>query len=144
MGRVTVHTHGVPKDKAIGQLIGRYGARIKSRGVSLVHHPSKLDGGAYVQRLLGQSGRLILLDEAGVHEDSLAFTRRFEEWKMASDDVHLAVGPAEGWPMHEGLQTVERLSMSSMTFPHELAAVMIVEQLYRSTELLRGSEYHKA
>ena len=40
MGRVTVHTHGVPKDKAMGQLIGRYGARIKSRGVSLEHHPS--------------------------------------------------------------------------------------------------------
>ena len=144
MGRVTVHTHGVPKDKAMGQLIDRYGARIKSRGVSLEHHPGKLDGVAYVQRLLAQSGRLILLDEAGVHEDSLAFTRRFEGWKLASDDVHLAVGPAEGWPMHEGLQTVERLSLSSMTFPHELAAVMIVEQLYRSTELLRGSEYHKA
>ena len=87
MGRVTVHTHGVPKDKAMGQLIGRYGARIKSRGVSLEHHPGKLDGVAYVQRLLAQSGRLILLDEAGVHEDSLAFTRRFEGWKLASDDV---------------------------------------------------------
>ena len=36
----------------MGQLIGRYGARIKSRGVSLEHH-GKLDGVAYVQRLFG-------------------------------------------------------------------------------------------
>ena len=84
MGRVTVHTHGVPERQGDGALIGRYGARIKSRGVSLEHHPGKLDGVAYVQRLLAQSGRLILLDEAGVHEDSLAFTRRFEGWQLSS------------------------------------------------------------
>jgi 23S rRNA (pseudouridine1915-N3)-methyltransferase len=144
MGRLTVHTHGAPKDKAMAQLIERYAERIRSRGVSLEHHSGKLDGAAYADRLLRRPGRLILMDEGGSHEDSLAFMRRFEGWQLGSDDVHLAVGPAEGWPPHEGLRTVQRLSLSAMTFPHELAAVMVVEQLYRATELQRGSEYHKA
>ena len=144
MGRLPVHTHGAPKDNAVAQLIERYGERIRSRGVSLEHHPGKLDGVAYVDRLLGRSGRLILMDEGGFQEDSVAFARRFEGWQLGSDDVHLAVGPAEGWPPHDGLRAVERLSLSAMTYPHELAAAMVVEQLYRATEIQRGSGYHKA
>ena len=86
----------------------------------------------------------MLLDEGGFQEGSVAFAQRFEAWQLSSDNVHLAVGPAEGWPDDVNLAAVLRLSLSEMTFPHELAAVMLVEQLYRATELQRGSGYHKA
>ncbi len=144
MGRFTVHAHGVPKEKAMRELIEMYGRRMKSRGVSIEFHPAKLDSGAYVDRLLGKRGNLILLDEGGEQEDSVAFAQRFEQWQLASDGVHLAIGPAEGWPDHGGLADLQRLSLSAMTFPHELATVLLVEQLYRATEIQRGSGYHKA
>jgi 23S rRNA (pseudouridine1915-N3)-methyltransferase len=144
MGRLTVHTHGVPKEQAMKRLIEMYGDRLKSRGVSVEHHPSKLSGDVYVERLLAKRGHLVLLDEGGTQLDSIAFADRCERWQLGTDAVHLALGPAEGWPVHDGLSTVERLSLSTMTFPHELAAVMLVEQLYRASELQRGSGYHKA
>jgi 23S rRNA (pseudouridine1915-N3)-methyltransferase len=144
MGRLTVHTHGVPKEKAMKQLVEMYGDRLRGRGVAVEHHPSKLDATTYVERLLSKGGRLILLDEAGLQEPSLAFAARYEAWQLGSDTVHLALGPAEGWPHRVDLERLERLSLSEMTFPHELAAVMLVEQLYRASELQRGSGYHKA
>ena len=86
----------------------------------------------------------MLLDEGGVQLDSMAFAAQCERWRLGAEGIHLALGPAEGWPDRSDVNTLERLSLSSMTFPHELAAVMLVEQLYRASELQRGSGYHKA
>ena len=144
MGRMTVHTHGAPKDKAIRQLIATYSDRMQSRGVSVEHHAGRLDTTAYVERLTARGGVLILLDEAGEQNDSLAFAERFRNWRLSPENVHFAIGPAEGWPATEDLANLQRLSLSQLTFPHELAAVMLTEQLYRASEIHRGSEYHKA
>tara|TARA_B100000575_G_scaffold259805_1_gene232320 strand:+ start:229 stop:663 length:435 start_codon:yes stop_codon:yes gene_type:complete len=144
MGRLTVHTHGAPKDKAIRQLITTYSDRMQSRGVTVEHHAGKLDATAYVERLTAKGGVLILLDEAGEQNNSVAFAERFRHWQLSSKNVHFAIGPAEGWPATDDLSNLQRLSLSQLTFPHELAAVMLVEQLYRASEIHRGSEYHKA
>ena len=144
MGRMTVHTHGAPKDKAIRQLIAMYSDRMQSRGVTVEHHAGKLEAKAYVERLTAKGGVLILLDEAGEQNNSVAFAERFRNWRLSSENVHFAIGPAEGWPAANDLSNLQRLSLSQLTFPHELATVMLVEQLYRASEIHRGSEYHKA
>jgi len=141
MGRVVVHLHGSPKDKALNRLFDMYLERLKGRGVRLEVHPAKLTAQAYLEVLQGKNGRLVLMDENGTQEDSIAFARRYEGWQLLSEDIHVAIGPAEGWPT--GTEADERLSLSSMTFPHELASVMFIEQLYRATEIQRGTGYHK-
>jgi len=125
-------------------LIEMYAQRLQHRGIRVEVHASKLSPVAYVERLLTQRGTLYLLDETGVQEDSLAFAQRVYAWTLSNDTVHLAIGPAEGWPGIESLKPLARLSLSEMTFPHELAAVVLIEQLYRATEISRGSKYHKA
>ena len=144
MGRIVVHLHGAPREKAMRNLVDMYMQRIQPRGIRLEIHPDKMNPTAYGERLLQLKGSLMLLDEGGESMDSVGFSRQIEAWTLATSDMHLAVGPAEGWPDMMGLNNLPRLSLSNMTFPHELASVMLVEQVYRATELLRGSGYHKA
>jgi len=144
MARVTVHFHGIPKEKAYRELIDMYAKRLKNRGVKIEFHSDKLSINAYVDRLDKLEGTLIFLDEGGELMDSIEFSNRVGRWKMETDETHLAIGPADGWPKAGDTFRRNRLSLSPLTFPHEMASSMLVEQLYRATEILRGSEYHKA
>jgi len=80
-----------------------------------------------------------LLDQKGMEFDSLKFSQLVNSWKLKSEDTHLAIGPASGFPEHN----LSKISLSQMTFPHELAAVFLVEQVYRSMQILKGTKYHK-
>jgi len=144
MARVTVHLHGVPKEKANRELIEMYSKRILSRGIRIESHSDKMSAEAYVELLQKKKGTVIYLDEHGETLDSIEFSTRVQAWSIAGDETHLAIGPAQGWPSTNTSAKVHRLSLSKMTYPHELASVLLVEQLYRATEILRGTGYHKA
>jgi len=144
MARVTVHLHGVPKEKANRELIEMYSKRISSRGIRIEYHSDKMGVDVYTDYLGKRKGTVIYLDEGGVMLDSLEFSSRVQEWNIAGDETHLAIGPAQGWSSDNMPGNAQRLSLSKMTYPHELASVLLVEQLYRATEILRGSAYHKA
>jgi len=136
MGRIIVHLHGRPSDKKMAGLIEDYSNRLKSK-VRLEIHNSKLSNAEYYSRLPDNS---ILLDEGGRMLTSVELSKEFDDWSISIDDTHLAIGPADGFPKGHGR---ESLSLSVMTLPHELAAVILMEQLYRSFEISRGSSYHR-
>ena len=117
-------------------LIEDYSSRLKSK-VRIENHNQKLSAEEYLSKL-PQS--VILLDEGGEMMTSIEFSKKFDDWTISSEDIHLAIGPAEGFPKGHGYTSI---SMSKMTFPHELAAVLLMEQLYRANEISRGSSYHK-
>ena len=143
MGRVIVHLHGSTKQKDLNRLVEMYAARLNNRGVRIETHSNKLSPAAYLDLLCDLAGDVYLLDEGGQMEDSVAFAQRFKAWTVQTHSTHLAIGPAEGWATKPNC-ACKRLSLSPMTMPHELASVVLVEQVYRATEILRGSEYHKA
>lgn len=136
MGRVIVHLHGRPSESRMRELIEYYLARIKPK-VKIQYHDSKTGGMAYVSNLPKDT---IILDENGEQLSSIQFSKKFEKWSLSNRDINLAVGPVDGFPKDISLQ---KISLSKMTFPHELAAVLLMEQLYRANEILRGSAYHR-
>ena len=136
MGRVIVHLHGSPSNAKMSGLIEDYSNRVRSKVKIEVHH-SKLSADDYLAKLPDE---VILLDEGGELMTSTEFSKRFDAWNMSRDDIHLAIGPADGFPKGHGIQSI---SLSKMTFPHELATVLLMEQLYRAHEISRGSSYHK-
>ena len=75
---------------------------------------------------------------------SRAFSRYLEEPAIrASAGVALEIGGAFGLEDSVLARAQKRLSLSSMTFPHELARLALAEQLYRAGTILRGEPYHK-
>ena len=86
------------------------------------------------------SGRTILLDPAGREVDSAGFTTLVRDGEMRGRDLIFVVGGHDGLPP-AWRQRGELLSLSRMTLPHELARVVLAEQIYRALATLRGHPY---
>ena len=59
------------------------------------------------------------------------------------ESLAFALGSSHGFDATLKQEIPERLSLSPMTFPHDLSRIMFLEQLYRSFTILRGRTYHK-
>ena len=88
---------------------------------------------------LGSQDRLVALSEHGKNRDSVAFS----DWLMqeAFGTLVLFIGGPEG--MSDRLKTYPAISLSKMTFPHEVARLLLLEQLYRAKTILQNGSYHK-
>ena len=75
--------------------------------------------------------------------NSQDFAGRLEGWQREGRDVAFVIGGAFGLDASVRQACEETISLSDMTFPHELARVMLLEQIYRGNTILRGEPYHK-
>jgi 23S rRNA (pseudouridine1915-N3)-methyltransferase len=80
-----------------------------------------------------------LLHVDGERMDSLRFSRFLEARRQSGQDLCFLVGGPFGLEL-EGVQ--HRLSLGSLTLPHQLARVVLLEQLYRAHKILAGEPYH--
>jgi 23S rRNA (pseudouridine1915-N3)-methyltransferase len=94
---------------------------------------------AQVERRIPRRSYRVLLDVNGRTYDSPAFARWLEQRRQGGRDVCFVVGGPYGTELE---RCDERLSFGPMTFPHQLARVMLVEQLYRAHKILAGEPYH--
>jgi 23S rRNA (pseudouridine1915-N3)-methyltransferase len=87
---------------------------------------------------------VVLLDAAGKVFSSEAFAKWLAEQRdRGTREVIFLCGDAEGFPDTLRQRTHQKISLSAMTFSHELARVMLAEQLYRAFAILSGSPYPK-
>jgi 23S rRNA (pseudouridine1915-N3)-methyltransferase len=94
-----------------------------------------------IQAALRPEERLVVLAEEGQVFDSQAFARRLEG--SGSERLALVIGGAEGIAPALKARACWMLSLSPMTFPHELARLLLLEQLYRALTIQQGGPYHK-
>jgi 23S rRNA (pseudouridine1915-N3)-methyltransferase len=87
------------------------------------------------------SARRILLDPAGKAMDTAAFVELVARAEMEGRDLVFVVGGADGLPADWRGRADTLLSLSRMTFPHEMARAMLAEQIYRAFATLRGHPY---
>ncbi len=85
----------------------------------------------------------ILLDSRGKQLSSEQLAERFGQLQRDSAQlVVLAIGPADGWSDASHRRASQLLSLGPMTLPHELARVVLAEQIYRALTILAGHPYH--
>lgn len=92
---------------------------------------------------MSQATHLFVLDERGHMFDSLSFASQIGRLIDRSQDFAFALGGACGHHDCIRQRANTLLAFSPMTFPHELARVMLYEQLYRAMTILRNEPYHK-
>lgn len=87
------------------------------------------------------SGRKILLDPAGKMVDSVEFVALVSKAVTEARDLVFVLGGHDGLPKGWAARADLRLSLSPLTFPHELARAVLAEQIYRAFATLRGHPY---
>ena len=87
---------------------------------------------------------VIALDEHGEELDSIALARRLAQYRDRGRPLALVIGGADGLDSRVLERADWAWSLSRLTWPHELAAVMVAEQLYRAQSLTEGHPYHRA
>ena len=95
--------------------------------------------------IIPQGSAVVLLDAHGENLDSASFAARLSQWRAADRPaIVFMIGGADGLSPSLADKSDLRLSFGAATWPHQLARVMLLEQLYRATTILAGHPYHRA
>ncbi len=91
-----------------------------------------------------KSAFIVALDPAGKQVSSEKLSRMVETWEMQGRQVvSFIIGGADGLASAVTERADFILSMSKMTFTHEMARLLLLEQLYRAYNIKAGTKYHK-
>ena len=132
---------GKTKERAIQSLTLEYLKRLSH------YTPTdslELASEAGLEKQLDRPGQLfVALDSAGKQMSSEELAQFLADHQNRGTQALLfAIGPADGWSECMLKRAAVKLSLGRMTLPHELARVVLLEQLYRGFTILKGHPYH--
>ena len=99
--------------------------------------------GELVLKKLDKREHLILLDEQGRHYRSVDFAAQLEQWSnQGIDTLVFLIGGAYGFSEDVLQRANGKMSLSPMTFSHQMVRLIFLEQLYRACSINKGEPYH--
>jgi len=138
--RLAVVQQGRLRDPAIAALTAEYRKRFARFGrLDIVER----EAGKDAKPLWPTSARWkVALDESGTAVDSRGLAALLTRWTAAHGEVAFLVGDAYGLHAPSRAVADTTLSLGPLTLPHQLAHLVLVEQLYRAATILAGTSYH--
>ena len=109
---------------------------------SLSENQIKEQEGIEILRKITPSMDVLLLDEHGVERRSIEFADWLQKKMSAGRDLLFIIGGAYGFSPAVYERANGKLSLSQMTFSHQMIRLLFVEQAYRAMTILRGEPYH--
>jgi 23S rRNA (pseudouridine1915-N3)-methyltransferase len=157
--RLIVAAVGRLKQGPERDLVGRYGDRAAKAGrplgcrtLEIVEldesrardaRERKADEGTRLAAAVPEGAALIVLDESGEQLSSEALAGRIARWRDEGRDIAFVLGGPDGLDgkVRDKADTV--LAFGRATWPHQLARIMLLEQIYRAVTILSGHPYHR-
>lgn len=154
--RITLLTVGKTDSTALGGLIHMYAKRLGyylpfdikelpdvKRSPKTTPQQQKELEGRELLRQLETTDRLILLDERGKEYTSVRFAEHLQEqMNRGYKRLVFVIGGPYGFSAEVYARANEQITLSRMTFSHQMVRLFVVEQLYRAMTILRGEPYH--
>ena len=110
---------------------------------ALTRDQIKVKEGELVLKALKPSDDLVLLDEHGRELRSIEFAKYLEDKMISSRrDIVFVVGGAYGFSPEVYSRANGKISLSKMTFSHQIVRTIFAEQLYRAFTIIKGEPYH--
>jgi 23S rRNA (pseudouridine1915-N3)-methyltransferase len=96
-----------------------------------------------IQNKLSKGAHVVALDLSGKQQTSESFSAVFSRQMMEGKDIDFIIGGAFGLDQSILNLSNDKLCLSKMTLPHQMAKLMLVEQIYRAQSIIAGHPYHK-
>jgi 23S rRNA (pseudouridine1915-N3)-methyltransferase len=144
--KIKVAWIGKTKEPAIEALTGEYLKRISRyaeiAGLALKDETAVLSLARGERRQAKERYKLVLLDSRGKQLSSEELAQLLEREQVNAIPLLFAIGGSDGFSEDARRQAGFSLSLGRMTLTHELARVILVEQLYRAFTILKNHPYH--
>jgi len=153
--RITLLVVGKTSDARLQSLIDDYRQRLShyvpfdlavipdiKNAKSLSTDQLKSAEGQAILAALTPAMEVILLDEHGSEFRSIEYAEWLQKKMASGKDLTLIIGGAYGFSKEVYARANGKLSLSQMTFSHQMIRLMAVEQLYRAMTILRNEPYH--
>ena len=109
---------------------------------ALTPEQQKQAEGELILRAIPQSAELILLDEHGREYRSMEFAQVMQKKMSSGRDIFFVIGGPYGFSQSVYERANSKISLSQMTFSHQMVRLFLIEQIYRAMTILRGEPYH--
>ena len=153
--RITLLTVGKTTDPRLASLIEDYRQRLThyvpfewvvlpdlKNAKALSEEQVKAAEGEMILRALTPSMDVVLLDEHGKEMRSVEYADWLQKKMSSGRDLTLVIGGPYGFSPAVYERANGKLSISQMTFSHQMIRIMVIEQIYRAMTILRGEPYH--
>ncbi|MGE5195876.1 MAG: 23S rRNA (pseudouridine(1915)-N(3))-methyltransferase RlmH [Anaerolineae bacterium] len=141
MYKVKILSIGKTREKWLQEAVAEYTKRLQNR--LLIEWTLCKDDKSLLTETLKEKS-LICLDPQGLVLNSNDFSQKLRQLFIDEHSrLTFVIGGAEGIPLQVKQRAVLLLSLSPLTFTHQLTRLILIEQLYRALEIAKGSSYHK-
>ncbi len=121
--------------------ISLYLKRMPELAITEIRDSSPQKESRAIKSALKNDELMVVLTEEGEALSSLAFSQRLQNF--GSKKLTFVIGGAEGLTPELKAIANWKVSLSPMTFPHEIARLLLIEQLYRAHSIFQGTPYHR-